>query len=212
MRKLGAASRAQAVAIAVDRGEIDAARPGRTGDGGVAAKARWSAVAAPGAARARAALAAGHRDAALARMLTELTSLYDIERGAVFVAEEDGLSLRRAALLEEDDSSDYPPQVALGHGPVGRAGLERRTQLLHGSRGAARTTINAPMVASGRLVGVISLATRPSRLTGRSEQLMLHALATQVAEILVARGDVDARLREVVERFRAAWLAGAASA
>ena len=127
----------------------------------------------------------------------------------MFLADADGLSLRRAAALDAD-SDDYPSRVLIGDGPLGRAALERRAQLVQSSRGVAETTICAPMVVSGRLVGLISLETRPSRFTGRNELLMLQAFAHQVAEILLARGDREGRLGEALERFRVLWLAALA--
>ena len=74
-----------------------------------------------------------------------------------------------------------------------------------------RTTIYAPMIPSGRLVGVICLTTRPSRLTGRGELLLLQAFANRVGEILVSTsGDSPGRLKETLERFRASWSAAGA--
>ena len=138
-------------------------------------------------------------------------------RRRVLLAEEDGLSLRRAAIQGHgDENGDHPhPERVAGQGTLGRAALERRAQLAHGSgpHGDARgrTTIYAPMIPSGRLVGVICLTTRPSRLTGRGELLLLQAFANRVGEILVSsRGDSPSRLRETLERFRASWLAAGA--
>jgi hypothetical protein len=62
------------------------------------------------------------------------------------------------------------------------------------------------MTSSGRLVGVICLTTRPSRLTGRKELLLLQAFANRVGEILASpSGDPPGRLKETLERFRASW-------
>ena len=120
-------------------------------------------------------------------------SLYDVDGGTVFLAEEDGMSLRRAAVMSDGDENGdhhHPERVSLGQGTLGRAALERRAQLVHGSgsRGDARgrSTIYAPMISSGKLVGVICLTTRPSRLTGRGELLLLQAFANRVGEILAS--------------------------
>jgi DNA-binding CsgD family transcriptional regulator len=220
MSKLGASSRAQAVALAFQRNEIG-------GEANVAADAPASppepgsgptATMRTGRARAKADLAAGKSDATLTAVLAGLVSLYDVDGGTVFLAEEDGLSLRRAAIQGDGDENGdhhHPERVSLGQGTLGRAALERRAQLVHGSgsRGDARgrSTIYAPMIASGRLVGVICLTTRPSRLTGRGELLLLQAFANRVGEILVsASGDPPGRLKETLERFRASWSAAAA--
>ena len=220
MSKLGASSRAQAVALAFQRNEIGdqveasanaTASPGDPGLG-LATPTR------PGRSRVRADLAAGKSDATLATLLAGLVSLYDVDGGTVFLAEEDGLSLRRAAIQSDsDENGDHPlpERVSLGQGTLGRAALERRAQLFHGSgsQGDARgrTTIYAPMIPSGRLIGVICLTTRPSRLTGRGELLLLQAFANRVGEILVSTsGDSPGRLKETLERFRASWSAAGA--
>jgi hypothetical protein len=67
------------------------------------------------------------------------------------------------------------------------------------------------MIPSGRLVGVICLTTRPSRLTGRGELLLLQAFANRVGELLVSTGgDSPGRLEETLQSFRASWSASAA--
>lgn len=219
MSKLGASSRAQAVALAFQRNEI--------GDqAGVAADAPASpapgsgptATMRAGRSRARADLEAGKSDATLTALLAGLVSLYDVDGGTVFLAEEDGLSLRRAAIqgdADENGDHHHPERVSLGQGTLGRAALERRAQLVRGSGSPGdargRSTIYAPMISSGRLVGVICLTTRPSRLTGRGELLLLQAFANRVGEILVsASGDPPGRLKETLERFRASWSAAGA--
>jgi DNA-binding CsgD family transcriptional regulator len=216
MSKLGASSRAQAVALAFQRNEIgdqasvaaDApASPGEPGSGATPMRASRS--------RARADMAAGKSDATLTTLLAGLVSLYDVDGGTVFLTEEDGLSLRRAAIqgdADENGDHHHPERVSLGQGTLGRAALERRAQLVRGSGSPGdargRSTIYAPMIASGRLVGVICLTTRPSRLTGRGELLLLQAFANRVGEILAsASGDPPGRLKETLERFRASWSA-----
>jgi len=175
---------------------------------------RASPAAAPaGRARARADLAAGKSDATLTTLLSGLVSLYDVDGGTVFLAEEDGLSLRRAAIMGEGDENGdhhHPERVSLGRGALGRAALERRVHLVHGSGSRddarGRSTIYAPMTSSGKLVGVICLTTRPSRLTARGEMLLLQAFANHIGEILVsASGDQEARITEALDRFRASW-------
>jgi hypothetical protein len=186
MAKLGASTRSQAVALALQQRQI-------TSEGAAPAPAQGgqTAVAEP--------------SAALEKMLDGLVGLYDVDGGGIYLADEDGLSLRRMAAgagaidgLAED--------VALGDGPLGRAALERRAQLLQGSGGSARgSVIAAPMIGRGRLLGVIALVARISRPIGRSELLLLQAFASRVGEILVGGGDVDQRLDRAMERFRASW-------
>jgi hypothetical protein len=211
MAKLGASSRAQAVALAVKRQEIEP--HAELADGQSPHPPSTVATTGSARARARAALAAGESDTMLAALLSGLVSLYDVEGGAIFVADEDGLAMRQAAIMgEEDPNGARPPErIAVGEGAMGRAALERRAQLVHGSESHGtsygRTSICAPMVAGGKLVGVICLTTRPSRLTGRTELLLLQAFSNRVGEILVVGSSDEASLRESLSRFRTAWSA-----
>jgi hypothetical protein len=212
MAKLGASSRAQAVALAVKRHEIEPLA--EVGDARSTHAAASPAPSVSPRARARAALAAGESDAMLGRMLGGLVSLYDVEGGMIFLADEDGLSMRRAAAMDEDgepESVHAPEHIAVGEGALGRAALERRAQLVHGSGSSAtqsgRTSICAPMVTAGKLVGVICLSTRPSRLTGRGELLLLQAFSNRVGEILVVGNSDEGPLKDSLERFRSAWSA-----
>jgi hypothetical protein len=67
------------------------------------------------------------------------------------------------------------------------------------------------MMAAGKLVGVICLTTRPSRLTGRTELLLLQAFANRVGEILVGGSSDEGPLKESLQRFRTAWSAASGS-
>ena len=59
---------------------------------------------------------------------------------------------------------------------------------------------------------MICLTTRPSRLTGRAELLLLQAFANRVGEILLSASSDDAApLKESLERFRTAWSAASGS-
>jgi DNA-binding CsgD family transcriptional regulator len=215
MSKLGASSRAQAVALAFQRNEIGdqasvaADAPASSAEPGSGATPTMRASRS----RARADMEAGKSDATLTALLAGLVSLYDVDGGTVFLAEEDGMSLRRAAVMSEGDENGdhhHPERVSLGQGTLGRAALERRAQLAHGSGSAGdargRSTIYAPMISSGRLVGVICLTTRPSRLTARAELLLLQAFANHIGEILASgSGDQQSRLEEALARFRTSW-------
>jgi DNA-binding CsgD family transcriptional regulator len=213
MAKLGATSRAQAVALAVKRQEIEPHAEVANGQPGHSAPAPTP-VAGSSRARARAALAAGESDAMLAALLGGLVSLYDVEGGVIFLADEDGLAMRRAAAVMADGEPagvHAPERIAVGEGALGRAALERRPQLVHGLGTSdphlGRTSIFAPMVAGGKLVGVICLTTRPSRLTGRSELLLLQAFSNRVGEILVGASSDEGPLMDSLQRFRTAWSA-----
>jgi DNA-binding CsgD family transcriptional regulator len=194
MAKLGASTRSQAVALALQHREITAKSSAQP-------VVERSARAAPA---ARVDPAGG-----LATMLAGLVSLYDVDGGAVYLTDEDGLSLRRVAGAQATATGlELPEQVALGEGALGRAALERRAQMLRGpgaensGRGAL---IAAPMIGGGRLLGVIALAARISRPIGRNELLLLQAFANRVGEVILAGGDVEGRLESAMERFQASW-------
>ena len=211
MAKLGASTRSQAVALAIQRNEIPdtgalsgaegaGAAPGRSG----AAPATFAAV------QDQVASAAN-----LEEIVGGLVVLHEIDAAAVYVTERDGMTLRRAATRGPSGTALLmaPEVIALGEGPIGRAALERRAQpvlldLPAGQSAAARGVIVAPMVA-GRLVGMICFAVRASRPIGRADLLLTQAFATRLAEVLTAvgNGGIDSQLATAVERFRASWTA-----
>jgi DNA-binding CsgD family transcriptional regulator len=197
MAKLGASTRSQAVALALQHREITAK----------------SSPAPPVDRRARAVPAAPEAPVdpagGLATMLAGLVSLYDVDGGAVYLTDEDGLSMRRVAGADARTAGpELPEQVALGDGALGRAALERRAQMLPGPGGensGRGALIAAPMIGGGRLLGVIALAARISRPIGRNELLLLQAFANRVGEVILAGGDVDGRLESAMQRFQASW-------
>ena len=187
MAKLGASTRSQAVALAIQRSEI-----------------------ADAAVQDHVAVVAN-----LEEIVGGLVALHEIEAATVYVTEEDGLTLRRAAAggPPETPLALAPDVIALGDGPIGRAALERRAQLVLLDRpadraAAGRGAVVAPMVA-GRLVGMVCFAVRASRPTGRGELLLAQAFATRLAEVLttVGNGGIETQLATAVERFRASWTA-----
>jgi DNA-binding CsgD family transcriptional regulator len=215
MAKLGASTRSQAVALAIQRNEIPDTGA-LSGEEGAAA----SAGSAPGRAGAAPATFAAVQDhvasaANLEEIVGGLLVLHEIDAAAVYVTERDGMTLRRAATRGPSGTALMmaPEVIALGEGPIGRAALERRAQLVlldhpASQSAAARGAIVAPMVA-GRLIGLICFAVRASRPTGRADLLLTQAFATRLAEVLTAvgNGGIDSQLATAVERFRASWTA-----
>ena len=191
MSKLDASTRSQAVVLALQQDQIGAEK-----DGGATAPAT------------RRRVAPRRNRVALATMLDGLVSLYDVDGGAVYLAEEDGLSLHRVAGAPAGDGDvGLPDSIALGDGPLGRTALERHAQLVQAPGGdrVSSGLIAAPVLGGGRLFGIIALAARDSRPIGRNELLLLQAFANRVGEILLAGTDVDGRLRRAMERFRSSW-------
>lgn len=194
MAKLGASTRSQAVALALRQHQI-------TGDFDSPAPQ-------PTRPRAQAPAAPTDPAPALTAMLEGLVSLYDVNGGAVYMADEDGLSLWRIASVDGLGALELAEEIALGDGALGRAALERRAQLLQvpASDGVAGGALMAaPMIGGGKLLGVIALGARTSRPIGRSELLLLQAFANRVGEVLLAGGDTEQRLERAMQRFQASW-------
>jgi len=213
MAKLGASTRSQAVALAIQRNEIPdtGALPGEEGAAAGSAPGRSGGAPATFAAVQDQVASAANLD----EIVGGLVVLHEIDAAAVYVTERDGMTLRRAATRGPSDTALMlaPEVIALGEGPIGRAGLERRAQLVlldhpPSQSAARRGVIVAPMVA-GRLVGLICFAVRASRPTGRADLLLTQAFATRLAEVLTAvgNGGIDSQLATAVERFRASWTA-----
>jgi DNA-binding CsgD family transcriptional regulator len=205
MGKLGASTRSQAVALALQNEEITSET-----DRQAAPSASERSSRLPGAEQHRDDPA--EVDRALGGMLAGLASLYDLNGGAVFLAEDDGMALRRAATSGIDGvaTDDIPDRLVLGEGPLGRVALGRRAQLLSGLASGSTEgggVLAAPVLGDSKLLGVLVLATRTSRPTGRSELLLLQALANRIGEILRAGNDVERQLDRAVERFGASWSA-----
>jgi hypothetical protein len=139
-------------------------------------------------------------------------ALHEIEAAAVYLTEADGLTLRCVAAEARagDPLAVLPDFLALGEGPIGRAALERRAQIVLLATGpGSRAAIVAPMV-TGRLVGMICLTVRASRPAGRAELLLAQAFATRLGELVTSPASrVEAQLQTAVERFRASWTASA---
>ena len=200
MAKLGASTRSQAVALALRHQELegDLAAP-------FGAQAQHGS---PAMAATPAPVRTTDPEPALDRMLGSLVALYDVDGGAIYLLAENGLALRRSAFVEAADSeSEMPANVALGSGPLGRAALERRAQLvldpaLAPGRG---TLIATPILGGGKLVGVVAMTTRVSRPVGRNEQLLLQAFSNRIGEILASGADVERRLGDAMDGFRASW-------
>jgi DNA-binding CsgD family transcriptional regulator len=196
MTKLGASTRTQAVAIALGQRDAD-------GDDGVDSGATRATT-------ARTNGASPVSDAALEQGLTAvaegLVSLWDVDGGAIYLVDDDGLALRRYAQVGEPGAIRAPETIALGAGAFGHAALDRRAQVLPASPASGGTMIAAPMLADAQLVGVVGLVTRPSRPAGRRELLLLQAFAGHLAEVVRAGGEqAPERMRQAMDRFRTSW-------
>ena len=207
MAKLGASTRSQAIAIALQREELseppdaasasEAPPPRRDGQPRIVA--------------AQSSLASGSADAALESLLVGITSLPDLDGGMIFVADEDGLSLRRGAHVAPPGGLDgAPSRVTLGDGAIGRIGLERSTGVIRlpGRAGGGEPALAAPMLAGARLVGVLCLIARPSRPSRESEALLVQAFSNRVAEVVLSDGpSMSKRLGRALDHFRRSWAA-----
>ena len=193
MDKLGASTRSQAVALALEHGDI--------GDNAVAQSGR-----APAPAPAPQATPA----ATMTALLSGVVALADIEAASFYAAEEGGLALQLGAHASSANTptSAPPRELILGEGGAGRAALERRARLVSApgaEAGSGSPMLVSPMVTGGRLTGVLCLEVRSSRPTSRRELLLLEAFGNRIAEILAESGDASPALRTALGRFRASW-------
>jgi hypothetical protein len=195
MDKLGASTRSQAVALALELGEI--------GDGPSAPNvARHSAKSA-----SRGPTSA--QGATLTALLAGVVELADIDAASIYFAEDGGLSLQLGAHASSAQTPAAAParELILGEGGAGRAALERRARLVSpgGTTSPSAPMLVSPMVTGGRMTGVLCLEVRSSRPTSRRELLLLEAFGNRIADILAAGGDPAGPLRTALARFRASW-------
>ena len=189
MSKLGATTRSHAVALALKSGEIGAGPDAPIEESHASSDASRA-----------------ETSAALQRMLDGLT-LHDIDGGGVYLSEEDALSMRRVAVTKRLPF-ELPGLVALGDGTLGRAALERRSQVCQGGGDSSRVTlIAAPITDGAKAVGVIALGARASRPISRSELLLVQALSNRIGEVLATGGDIARPLVRTLDQFRSAWSA-----
>jgi DNA-binding CsgD family transcriptional regulator len=190
MSKLGATTRSHAVALALQSGEIG------TGTGDT-----------PEDTHPHPEASSAEMAAALQRMLGGLQTLYDVDGGGVYLSEDDALSMRLVAATKPL-RTELPTRVTLGEGMLGRAALERRSQLCQeGVDSSSVTLIAAPITGGGTPLGVIALSARLSRPISRSELLLLQAFSNRIGEVLATGGDVRRRLVRAMDQFRSAWSA-----
>ncbi|CAN5508875.1 hypothetical protein BH10ACT11_BH10ACT11_22090 [soil metagenome] len=194
MDKLGAATRSQAVAVALERGEItrEATAAGPSANGGRPAGAEDPVIA----------------ETTLRALIAGIATIPDVDAAALYLTEDDGsLCLRLVARAGAHGLERTPmgagSRIHLGEGKVGRVALEARTELL--SESPFPPMIAAPMHCAGRLIGVICVAARSSRPTNRRELLLVEALGNRIADVIDAGGDIKPGLRGALERFRVSW-------
>jgi len=195
MDKLGASTRSQAVALALEDGQI--------GDAGASEP--------PAAAPAQATPPATTSSATLTALLSGVAALADVNAATVYFAQEGGLALRLAAHASSTLTPTPTPthEFTLGEGSIGRVALERRARLVSAPQNddssVATPMLVTPMVSGGRLTGILCLEVRSSRPTSRRELLLLEAFGNRVADILAGGGDLTPALRSALQRFRASW-------
>ena len=173
MEKLGASTRSQAVAVALESGVIGDASPEK------AARGRSSSA-------QNAASMGLEKGPILTALLAGVVSLVDIESGAIYSAEDGGMLLRLAAQATggAGPGATPPTEVTLGDPGIGRVALERRARLISATKAGSHPLLASPMTSGGRLTGVLALGIRPSRPASRRELLLIEAFANRIADII----------------------------
>lgn len=205
MTKLGASTRSHAVALAIRRGVLG----GEAGEEPApVAEPLQTGSPDPRPRKGSRRLSSIEVQTVLGSLIESLASFYDVDSGAIFATEDDELTLRRVAIAGRDQGEpfgDYE-EVALGLGPIGRAALERRAQVIV-LPGAGPVAV-VPARTGGRLVALLCLRTRASRPFERNELLLLQTLATRLADSIADGSEgASARLREDLEDFTSLWSA-----
>jgi len=192
MEKLGASTRSQAVALALEQGAIGDSTPDH------ASRPRPVAAQAPP--------MTAQSGPILTALLAGAVALADVEWGAIYSAEDGGMLLRLTANATSGvgPSASPPSEITLGDAGIGRVALERRARLVGASKSGDRPLLASPMVSEGRLTGVLALGVRQSRPTSRRELLLIEAFANRIAEI-IASGSDPAAFRLALQRFKASW-------
>lgn len=197
MGKLGASTRSQAVVLALRRGEI-APRRDEAPEGAAVA------VGHPPPAGARITREAAIRP--LEDLMDGLLALWDVDAGWIYLVDEGGMSLLRAVERISSGAAGLPESIPLGEGALGAAALERRAQIVQAPGAETGAMIVAPLLDGARLVGVLGLAVRRSRATGRQELLLLQALAGRLAQLLAeGRPGIETAVNSALAGFRASW-------
>ncbi len=199
MDKLGASTRSQAVALALEDGQI--------GEGG--AQPTPTTTGRPPTAPAPPPPATP--TATLTALLSGVAALADVDAATIYFAQEGGLALSLGAHASSAPTPTPAPkhELTLGEGSIGRVALERRARLVSAPQSddhpSGEPMLVTPMVSGGRLNGILCLEVRSSRPTSRRELLLLEAFGNRVAEILAGGGDLTPALRSALQRFRASW-------
>lgn len=194
MDKLGASTRSQAVALALELGHI--------GEGPAPEQAAQG--------RNRPLVPERAVGSALQRLAEEMAGLADVDSASIFIADESGMVLRLEGQASGAAAAGpaLPAEVVLGESGIGRVALERRTQLVTapgGPNGATGPVLATPMVGGGRLVGVICTGVRSSRPISRREMLLLEAFASRIGDVLATKQAPATHLLRAMQRFRASW-------
>ena len=176
MDKLGASTRSQAVALALEDGQIGeaGAHPAPTSRPNAAPPSPPPAT----------------PTATLTALLSGVAALADVDATTIYFAQEGGLALTLGAHASSAPTPTSTPkhELTLGEGSIGRVALERRARLVSAPQSdehpSGAPMLVTPMVSGGRLSGILCLEVRSSRPTSRRELLLLEAFGNRVADIL----------------------------
>ena len=158
MEKLGASTRSQAVALALETGVIGDAPAEKAGP-------------APRGGSSQGAAPAGlEKGPILTALLAGVVSLADVESGAIYFAEDGGMLLRLAAQSTGGTGSERRPSPGAHAGRPRHRARRARAQGTPdpASKSGAHPLLASPMTSGGRLTGVLALGIRPSRPTSRA--------------------------------------------
>jgi serine phosphatase RsbU (regulator of sigma subunit)/DNA-binding response OmpR family regulator/anti-sigma regulatory factor (Ser/Thr protein kinase) len=146
-------------------------------------------------------------DELLADLLERASTLFDAHTAGVLLSADDNEALSLRATHGEPFRIGSDERVVLGEGVLGRVASERRPTLLSAvelpsppsdSVSTIDSLMVVPLVASGRLIGLLYLGARRDRSFGEDD-LELLALAAERAAIAIEHAERFAHGRELVE-------------
>jgi serine phosphatase RsbU (regulator of sigma subunit)/CheY-like chemotaxis protein/anti-sigma regulatory factor (Ser/Thr protein kinase) len=161
-----------------------------------------------------AALAHLELDQLLEEILERAMTLFDADAAGVLLLDEDGQGLSLRASHGEPLPLAEGERVAFGEGALGRVAKEARPALVAavelpppppGLHSTIDSVLVVPLLASGRLIGLLYLCARPGRRFG-GEDLELLALAAERVAIAIDHAQRFAFGLELVEILQRSFL------
>src|SRR4051794_3259903 len=154
-------------------------------------------------------------DDLLAELLSRIGAVLELDASAIFLTDEDGdvLDVRASHGLPEPES---PVRVRVGEGCAGRVAEQRRALRLDDIQttddldplfrsSEIKALLAVPLVAEGRVIGVVQVGTRRQRRFSDDDQRLLQLAADRISQA-IERTQLNERAHHVAETLQRALL------